>query len=54
MLVHEMLHGIFSISVFLIGQGLGSGLGLRLKGRLRLRVSVRVMVRVRYPSLKTG
>ena len=52
MLVHEMLHGIFSISVFFIGQGLGLGLGLRLKGRLR--VSVRVMVRVRDPSLKNG
>ena len=30
MLVHDMLHGIFSISVFLIGLGLELGLGLRL------------------------
>ena len=31
MLVHDMLHGIFSTSVFLIGLGLGLGLRLRLK-----------------------
>ena len=30
MLVHEMLHGIFSISVFLIGLGLGLGLGFEI------------------------